>query len=157
MPRPMATTQTSVSHVWPLGTTLDADGVLQLGGCDARELAREFGTPAYIVAEDDLRTRARRFLAAFAQRTDDFEVHFASKSFPATAVLRVFAEEGLACDVASGGELHLALKAGFNPQRIHLHGNAKSEVELRYALDAGIGDIVVDNLDELGALERLIA
>src|SRR6185369_7487184 len=103
----MATAQTSVSHVWPLGTTLDADGVLQLGGCDARALVREFGTPAFIVAEDDLRTRARRFVDAFAARADDYEVHFASKSFPATAVLRLFAEEGLACDVASGGELHL--------------------------------------------------
>jgi diaminopimelate decarboxylase len=152
----MATTQTSVSHVWPLGTRLDEDGVLHLGGCDARELAREFGTPAYIVVENDLRTRARRFLAAFGERSDDFEVHFASKSFPCTAVLRVFAEEGLACDVASGGELHLALKAGFDPGRIHLHGNAKSESELRAALDAGIGDIVVDNLDELDALQRLI-
>jgi diaminopimelate decarboxylase len=152
----MATTQTPVSHVWPLGTVLDSEGVLQLGGCDARELAREFGTPAYIVAEDDLRTRARRFLAAFAQRTDDFEVHFASKSFPATAVLRLFAEEGLACDVASGGELHLALNAGFDPAKIHLHGNAKSEAELQMALDAGIGDIVVDNLDELETLQRLV-
>jgi diaminopimelate decarboxylase len=149
----MATTQTPVSHVWPLGTSLDSEGVLQLGGCDARKLAREFGTPAYVVAEDDLRARARRFLAAFAARTDDFEVHFASKSFPATAVLRLFAEEGLACDVASGGELHLALNAGFDPAKVHLHGNAKSEAELRMALDAGIGDIVVDNLDEL---ERLI-
>src|SRR4051794_15941146 len=153
---PMATAQTSVSHVWPLGSTLDAHGVLQLGGCDARALAREFGTPAYIVVEDDLRTRARRFLAAFAARTDDFEVHFASKSFPATAVLRLFAQEGLACDVASGGELHLALNAGFDPKKIHLHGNAKSEAELRQALDAGIGDIVVDNLDELDALLRLV-
>jgi diaminopimelate decarboxylase len=153
---PMATTQTPVSHVWPLGTTLDANGVLQLGGCDVKALAREFGTPAYIVVEEDLRTRARRFLAAFAERTDDFEVHFASKSFPATAVLRVFAEEGLACDVASGGELHLALNAGFDPKKIHLHGNAKSEAELRMALDAGIGDIVVDNLVELERLERLI-
>jgi diaminopimelate decarboxylase len=152
----MATTQTSVSHVWPLGTTLDADGVLQLGGCDARALVREFGTPAYIVAEDDLRTRARRFVAAFTERTSDFEVHFASKSFPATAVLALFAEEGLACDVASGGELHLALNAGFDPARIHLHGNAKSEAELQMALDAGIGDIVVDNLDELDLLLRLV-
>lgn len=152
----MATTQTTVSHVWPLGTALDAEGVLQLGGCDARALAAEFGTPAYIVVEDDLRTRARRFLDAFRARTDDFEVHFASKSFPCTAVLRVFAQEGLACDVASGGELHLALKAGFDPQKIHLHGNAKSEAELRQALDAGIGDIVVDNLVELALLERLI-
>jgi diaminopimelate decarboxylase len=152
----MATTQTSVSHVWPLGTTLDADGVLRLGGCDARELAQTYGTPAYVVAEDDLRSRARRFLAAFAARTDDSEVHFASKSFPATAVLRLFAEEGLACDVASGGELHLALNAGFDPKKVHLHGNAKSRAELQQALDAGIGDIVVDNHDELEALITLI-
>jgi diaminopimelate decarboxylase len=152
----MATTSTSVSSVWPLGTRLDADGVLQLGGCDAYQLAREFGTPAYIVVEDDLRTRARRFLEAFRARTDNFEVHFASKSFPCTAVLRLFAQEGLACDVASGGELHLALNAGFDPGKIHLHGNAKSEPELRYALDNKIGDIVVDNLDELALLETLI-
>jgi diaminopimelate decarboxylase len=152
----MATTPTTVSSVWPLGSRLDPDGVLQLGGCDTRELAREFGTPAYIVAEDDLRARAQRFIAAFRSRTDDFDVHFASKSFPCTAVLRVFAEEGLACDVASGGELHLALNAGFDPQKIHLHGNAKSEAELRYALDTGIGDVVVDNLHELERLERLI-
>jgi diaminopimelate decarboxylase len=152
----MATTQTSLSHIWPLGSTLDANGVLQLGGCDARELAREFGTPAYVVAEDDLRTRARRFVEAFKARTPDFEVHFASKSFPATAVLRLFAEEGLACDVASGGELHLALNAGFDPSKVHLHGNAKSIAELQMALDAGIGDIVVDNLTELERLIELI-
>lgn len=152
----MATTQTSLSHVWPLGSTLDAHGVLQLGGCDARALAREFGTPAYIVAEDDLRTRARRFVEAFKARTADFEVHFASKSFPATAVLRLFAEEGLAVDVASGGELHLALNAGFDPKKIHLHGNAKSTHELQQALDARIGDIVVDNLVELDRLTALI-
>src|SRR5262245_39126491 len=153
----MATASTTQSPtVWPLGTTLDADGVLTLGGVDARELARSYGTPAYVVAEDDLRARARAFLDAFAQRTDDFEVHFASKSFPATAVLALFAEEGLACDVASGGELHLALNAGFSPEKVHLHGNAKSRAELQQALDAGIGDIVVDNLDELHALIELI-
>src|SRR3981189_3556039 len=137
-----------LSHVCPLGSRVNEAGRLEVGGCDALELAREFGTPAYIVAEDDLRTRARRFLAAFASRTSDFEVHFASKSFPATAVLALFAEEGLACDVASGGELHLALNAGFDPKKVHLHGNAKSEAELQMALDAGIGDIVVDNLVE---------
>jgi len=152
----MATVRTIASHVWPLGTTFDEDDVLQLGGCDARELAREFGTPAYIVVEDDLRTRARAFLDAFARHADDHEVHFASKSFPCTAVLRVMAEEGLACDVASGGELALALRAGFDPARVHLHGNAKSEQELRDAVAAGIGDIVIDNLDEFEKLERVI-
>jgi diaminopimelate decarboxylase len=123
-----------------------ADGVLSIGGCDARELAREFGTPAYIVAEDDLRARARTFTEALARLHDGpGEVVFASKAFPCTAVLRVFAEEGLGCDVASGGELHLALRAGFDPARLYLHGNAKSDAELEMALEAGVGTVVIDN------------
>ncbi len=81
---------------------------------------------------------------------------FASKAFPCTAVLAVFAEEGLWCDVASGGELHLALAAGFSPERIVMHGNAKSEVELRAALGARVGLIVVDNFDEIARLETLL-
>ena len=82
---------------------------------------------------------------------------FASKAFPCTAVLALFAQEGLWCDVASGGELHLALKAGFAPERIVLHGNAKSEAELRMALERGVGLIVLDNFDEIDRLERLLA
>ena len=101
------------------------DGRLSIGGRDALELAREYGTPAYIVAEDDLRARAREFTTALAAHHDGpGEVVFASKACPLTAVLRTFAEEGLGCDVASGGELHLALHAGFAPERIYLHGNA---------------------------------
>src|SRR3954464_8006058 len=84
------------------------DGRLSIGGCDALQLAREFGTPAYIVAEEDLRSRAREFTAAMGGG----EVVFASKAFPCTAVLRVFHEAGLSVDVASGGELALARKAG---------------------------------------------
>ena len=84
------------------------------------------------------------------------EVVFASKAFPCTAVLRVFAEEGLGCDVASGGELHLALRAGFAPERIYLHGNAKSEAELRMAVEAGVGWIVLDNADDVAKLERVM-
>ena len=84
------------------------------------------------------------------------EVLFASKAFPCTAVLRVFAEEGLGCDVASGGELHLALRAGFAPERIYLHGNAKSEAELRMAVDAGVGWIVLDNADDIAKLGRVL-
>jgi diaminopimelate decarboxylase len=132
-----------------------AQGRLQIGGCDALELAREFGTPAYVVAEDDLRTRARAFTAALRARHDGpGEVVFASKAFPCTAALRVFAEEGLGCDVASGGELHLALRAGFAPERLYLHGNAKSEAELVMALAAGVGTVVLDN--EMDA-DRLLA
>jgi diaminopimelate decarboxylase len=153
----MATT-TSLSHVFPLGSRLNEHGRLEIGGCDTLELAREFGTPAYVVAEDDLRARARSFVQAGAVAGHaDFHVVFASKAFPCTAVLEVLAQEGLWCDVASGGELHLALNAGFAPERIVLHGNAKSEAELATALDARVGLIVVDNLDELDRLARLTA
>jgi diaminopimelate decarboxylase len=151
-------TETSLSNVFPLGSRLDERGRLEVGGCDTVELAREFGTPAYIVAEDDLRARARAFVQAGAEAGHaDFHAVFASKAFPCTAVLALFAQEGLWCDVASGGELHLALNAGFAAERIVMHGNAKSEAELKMALDARAGLIVVDNFDELDRLERLTA
>jgi diaminopimelate decarboxylase len=136
--------------VYPEDSSVEG-GVLSIGGCDARELAREFGTPAYVVAEEDLRARARAFTRALAGAG---EVVYASKAFPCTAVLRVFAEEGLGCDVASGGELHLALRAGFAPERLYLHGNAKSEAELAMALEAGVGTVVLDNE---GEAERVMA
>jgi diaminopimelate decarboxylase len=145
-----------LSHVYPLGSRLTEDGHLQVGGCDVVGLAREFGTPAYVVVEDDIRARARAFKEAYAARCDDFEVHFASKAFPCTAVLRILREDGLACDVASGGELAIALKAGFDPGRIHLHGNAKSERELAEALRAGVGHVVVDNHTDIDRLEALV-
>ncbi len=108
----------ALSHVFPLGSRVNSRGRLEVGGCDTVELAREFGTPAYIVAEDDLRARARAYLEAFrAAGAPDFEVAFAAKAFPCTAVMAVFADEGLGCDVASDGELHLALRAGFAPDR----------------------------------------
>jgi diaminopimelate decarboxylase len=155
--RRMTLTASELSHVYPAGTRINERGHLELGGCDAVELAREFGTPVYVVAEHDLRARARSFLDAVAARHEDFDVLFASKAFPCTAVYRALAEEGLACDVASGGELFLALRAGFDPARIYLHGNAKSDAELRQALDAGVGHIVLDSIDELDRLERIAA
>ena len=145
-----------LSHVWPMGSAVDERGHLVLGGCDAVELARDFGTPAYVVVEDDIRARARAFTEAYGARTDDFEVHFASKAFPCTAVLRILRDEGLAVDVASGGELAIALKAGFDPGRIHLHGNAKGHAELAEAVAAGVGHVVVDNHTDVDRLERLV-
>jgi diaminopimelate decarboxylase len=145
-----------LSHVYPLGSRVTEAGHLELGGCDAIDLAREFGTPAYVVVEDDVRERARAFVAAYAARCEDFEVHFASKAFPCTAVLRILSEEGLACDVASGGELAIALKAGFDPARIHLHGNAKSAREIAEAVDAGVGHVVVDNHADIDLLEEVV-
>jgi diaminopimelate decarboxylase len=152
----MPATRTQLSQAYPIGSTIDADGRLQIGGCDAVELAREFGTPAYIVSEDDLRARAQTFVEAFRARTKDFDVLFASKAFPCTAVYRVLAEEGIACDVASGGELALALAGGFDPARIYMHGNAKSEDELRFAREAGVGHVVIDNDDEITRLAAIV-
>src|SRR5580658_9416501 len=125
-------TETSLSSVFPLGARLNERGRLEVGGCDTIELAREYGTPAYVVAEDDLRARARAFVQAGRDAGHhDLHVVFASTAFPCTAVLALLAAEGLWCDVASGGELHLAFQAGFPPERIVLHGNAKSHAELR--------------------------
>ncbi len=149
----------SLARVFPAGSRINERGRLEVGGCDTIELAREFGTPAYVVAEDDLRARARTFVRAGENAAHGAELHvlFASKAFPCTAVLRALAQEGLWCDVASGGEMRLALNAGFASERLVLHGNAKSEVELRMALRHGVGLIVVDNLDEILRLERLLA
>ena len=149
------TAQATLSHVYPHGTRVNARGNLELGGCDAVELAARFGTPVYVVAEDDLRARARSFVDAVAARHADFDVLFASKAFPCTAVYRLLAEEGIACDVASGGELALALAGGFDPARIYLHGNAKSESEIDEALAAGVGHIVVDSFDEIARVDAL--
>jgi diaminopimelate decarboxylase len=151
MPAPART----LSHVYPADARLNAAGRLEVGGCDVVELAREYGTPAYVYAEQDMRSRAREYVEAFRSRTEHFEVIYASKAFPATATYKLFAEEGLSCDCASGGELHLALKGGFAPERIYLHGNNKTEAELRYAVEQGVGTIVVDSFDEIERLERI--
>jgi diaminopimelate decarboxylase len=142
----------AVSHVYPLGSRLNERGRLEVGGCDVVDLAREFGTPAYVYAEDDMRARARAYTAAFRARTERFEVIYAGKAFPCAAVFRLFADAGLGADVASGGELHLALAGGFDPARLYMHGNNKSVAELDYAIERRVGHIVVDSFDEV---ERL--
>ncbi|HEY1356227.1 MAG TPA: diaminopimelate decarboxylase [Solirubrobacterales bacterium] len=145
------------SPVFPAGSRLNPRGRIEIAGCDLVELAAEFGTPAYVYSEDDLRARARQTIAAFAERTESFEVLYASKALTCTAAYRLFAEEGLSCDVASGGELHMALRAGFDPALIYMHGNNKTEAELIAALEAGVGHLIVDSLDEIERLERLAA
>jgi diaminopimelate decarboxylase len=144
------------SPVYPHGSRVNAAGHLEIAGCDVVELAAEHGTPAYIYAEDDLRDRARAYCEAFARRGAEAEVVFASKSFPCTAAYRLFAAEGLAVDVASGGELHMALHAGFDPARIVMHGNNKSDEEILAAARAGIGHLVLDSFDEIERCERLL-
>src|SRR4051812_6009725 len=144
------------SAVYPLGSRVNAAGHLEVAGCDVVELAEEHGTPAYVYAEDDLRARARAYRDAFEARGADYEVVFASKAFPCTAAYRLFAAEGLSVDVASGGELHMALHAGFDPARIVMHGNNKSDEEILAAARAGIGYLVLDSFDEIERCERLL-
>ncbi|HEY6638868.1 MAG TPA: diaminopimelate decarboxylase [Solirubrobacterales bacterium] len=154
--RPVATDPIAASPVYPAGSRVNERGRLEIGGCDVVELAEEFGTPAYVYAEDDMRRRAREYVSAFDQRTDSYEVIYASKAFPTSAAYRLMREEGLSVDVASGGELHMALAAGFDPARIHLHGNNKTEAELRYAFDAGVAHLILDSFDEIELADRLL-
>jgi diaminopimelate decarboxylase len=151
-----ATDPIASSPVYPVGSRVNPAGRLEIAGCDVVDLANEHGTPVYIYAEEDMRARAAEYLSAFSERTGDFEVIFASKAFPCTAAYALFEREGLSVDVASGGELHMALSAGFDPARIHLHGNNKSEAELRYAFDSGVGHLVLDSFDEIERADSLL-
>jgi diaminopimelate decarboxylase len=136
---------------WSGGVARDRRGVLTVGGLAVDALAREHGTPLYVVDGDELRTRCRDYVAAFGPD----RVIYAAKAWPTTAVLQVVADEGLLVDVASGGELHTALAAGVDPARIVLHGNNKSVDELARALEVGVGRIVVDAMEELERLDAL--
>jgi diaminopimelate decarboxylase len=122
-----------------------------LRSADLEALAEEFGTPLFVYDEEHLRTRCRDYVAAFGPGN----VAYAGKAFLCTAMARLVAEEGLHLDVATGGELHVALRAGFPPDRLVMHGNNKSDDEIAMARDAGVGRIVADSSDELARLERL--
>jgi diaminopimelate decarboxylase len=151
---PMSAT-TDLSHVFPSGSAVNAAGHLELGGCDALSLAREFGTPAYIVVPGDLRRRARAVSDALTARHDDVDVLFASKAFPCTAVYRLLAAEGLACDVASGGELSLAL-AGVDRLLELVDGlGVAVQVDPRRIKAAGVGQIVLDSDSEIDRVSAI--
>jgi diaminopimelate decarboxylase len=141
-----------------LGTQrVNARGQLEIGGVEATALAREFGTPLYVMDEQAIRQNARDYLAAFRARYPKVEVSFAGKAFLCAAICKLIEQEGLNLDVASGGELYTALYAGFPAKRITLHGNNKSVEELKMALDARVGHIVIDNLYEIDLLTELAA
>jgi diaminopimelate decarboxylase len=137
-------------HVWPRSAER-VDGVLHLGGRAVTDLARAHGTPLFVLDEGDFRGRAADFATAFA----DADVHYASKAFLCGQVARWVADDGLHLDACSGNELALALAAGFPAERIALHGNNKSLVELQLAVESGIGHIVVDSYDEIDRLVSL--
>ena len=141
--------------LFPEYSSVTPDGELVIGGVGVRELAERFGTPAYIVDEAGLRGQARRLKDGLSARHPDSEVVFASKSFPCLAAYQLLAAEGLSIDVAGAGELVMALAAGVAPERIYLHGNAKTTAELTMALEAGVGCVVVDNFDDIDRLESL--
>ncbi|MFC5721372.1 diaminopimelate decarboxylase [Streptomyces gamaensis] len=132
--------------VWSRTAVRDADGVVTVGGLDVKKLAEEFGTPAYLLDEDDFRARCRAWKEAFG---DDADVFYAGKAFLCRAVVRWLHEEGLNLDVCSPGELATALDAGMPAERIALHGNNKTTEEITRAVEAGVGRIVLDSMQEI--------
>ena len=137
--------------LWSSTARKNAVGALEVGGVDLRDLVAEHGSPAYVLDEADFRSRARAFREAF----EDYDVYYAGKAFLCTTVARWVAQEGLSLDVCSPGELTVALRAGFDPRRIGHHGNNKSTPELRAAVEAGVGRIVVDSFQEIDRLTEV--
>jgi diaminopimelate decarboxylase len=135
----------------PMTSAAGADGRLSIGGIDVAELAEEFGTPLFVYDEAHLRARCRQAVEAWGEG-----VAYATKAFLCVAMARLAYEEGMSLDVATGGELHVALAAGVPADRLVLHGNNKSDDELARALAVGVGRIVVDSFDELDRIERLV-
>ncbi|MCM3660633.1 diaminopimelate decarboxylase [Georgenia satyanarayanai] len=143
---------------WSGSVRRTAEGSLEVGGLDVRDIAAEHRTPVYVLDEADLRGRARAFVTAFAEAFADLagaDVYYASKAFASVAVDRWVHEEGMHVDVSTGGELAVALRAGVPGEAIALHGNNKSTAELERALRAGVGRIVVDSLGEIEHLADL--
>ena len=137
-------------HLLPDTAAIGPDGNTAVGGCDLVDLANQWGTPLFVYDEDHLRSRCREAVAAFGGG-----VAYASKAFLCSAMARLAHEEGLQLDVATGGELFLARRAGVPGNRLVLHGNNKSDAELAMAVDEGVGRIVIDSFDELDRLEAL--
>ena len=143
--------------LFPITTRIDGTGRLWLGGCLARDLAEQFGTPLYVFDEATLVARCREAREALASYPGPARVAYASKAFLCIGLAQLLAREGLGLDVVSGGELAVARAAGFPRQRVHLHGNNKSRAELQAALEWGICTIVVDGWQELALLRELAA
>ncbi|MCW2670592.1 MAG: lysA [Frankiales bacterium] len=138
-----------VDGVWPATAARSSEGVLTLGGIDVRDLVAEHGTPLLVLDEDDLRARCRSWRQAFDAWPSGADVAYAGKAFLSKAVVRIVQEEGLGLDVCTGGELAVALAAGFDPKRLWFHGNNKSVAELERAVEAGVGTVVVDSFEEI--------
>lgn len=139
-------------NVWPRNSVRNDDGVVGIAGAKVTELAREYGTPLFVIDEDDFRGRCRDIAAAFGGGRN---VHYAAKAFLCGEIVRWVDEEGLSLDVATGGELAVALHADFPADRITLHGNNKSIAELTDAIKAGVGHIVLDSMIEIERVDAI--
>ncbi|HZW68650.1 MAG TPA: diaminopimelate decarboxylase [Pseudogracilibacillus sp.] len=135
--------------------TINEKGHLEIGGKDAVELAKEFGTPLYVYDVERIRKNSRAFVSTFDKLGIKAKVSYASKAFSSIAILQVVEAEGLGLDVVSEGELYTAIKANFPPEKIQFHGNNKSLQELTMAVDYGVGTIIVDNFHEISLLETI--
>lgn len=158
---PPADANALADGVWPASARRDGDGMLSIAGVSAEQLRRDFGTPLYVVDEEEVRARARRTLAAFRSAAEphgaQVRVYYAGKAFLCTEVVRWVTAEGLAVDVCTGGELAVARAAGADPSRLGFHGNNKSVAELEQAVAIGIGSIVIDSMAELDRLCAITA
>ena len=143
------------AELLPPTANCDAAGRVAVGGVALSGLAERLGTPAIVLDELGLRATAREYVSALSAHHGQVDVHFAFKAFPAPGVAAVFASEGLGCDVVGANELALAMRGGMQADRILVHGNAKTDEDIRAALDVGVGLVVVDSLDDLDRLERL--
>ncbi|MDC8984352.1 diaminopimelate decarboxylase [Mycobacterium marinum] len=139
-------------NVWPRNTTRDEQGCARIAGVPLTELAREYGTPLFVIDEDDFRSRCQEIAAAFG---GGHNVNYAAKAFLCSEIARWVNEEGLSIDVSTGGEMAVALHANFPPERITLHGNNKSVAELTTAVKAGVGHIVLDSMIEIERLDAI--
>ncbi|MFC5336031.1 diaminopimelate decarboxylase [Mycobacterium branderi] len=141
-------------NVWPRNAVRNKDGDVSIADVTVTELARRYGTPLFVIDEDDFRSRCREMAKAFGGGEN---VHYAAKAFLCTEIARWINQEGLSLDVCTGGELSVALEAGFPPERIAFHGNNKSVAELTAAVKAGIGHVVLDSMTEIERLDAIAA
>ncbi|WP_459974681.1 diaminopimelate decarboxylase [Mycobacterium sp. MUNTM1] len=141
-------------NVWPRNVARDEAGVASIAGIAVTDLAQEYGTPLFVIDEDDFRSRCREIASAFGGGKN---VHYAAKAFLCSEIARWIDEEGLSLDVCTGGELAVALHANFPPERITFHGNNKSVAELTAAVKAGVGHVVLDSMVEIERLDAIAA
>ena len=130
-------------------------GHIVFDGCDTVELAKEYGTPLYVVSENEIRKRCRRIREYFTNKYSDTQVLYASKAMSNVALYKIIEEECMGIDVVSGGELYTAIKAGFPMEKVYFHGNNKTPSEIKLGIDNNIGCFVIDNEYELGIVQRL--